>query len=371
MGWIHWSRRSQDLSPASLTFEMWPDMSEYAPAERFAAPGFTYPDGTAATLFSSDHPDTVLRHFRWMRDYGIDGAWLQQFVVDLPGGAMEGRYASRLRVLGYVREAAEKTGRTWAVEYDMSGAPPDRLYDVITSNWKSLVDDKTTINPRYLHEKGNPVVQLWGFYPDRLSPAQAARLVHFFKSAGPYHAYVVGGGDWRWRSNSDRDWQDVFHQLDAISPWNTGNYTADAQGIRHAATATWEQDQRECARLGIAWIPVIYPGFSWDNLQQKAPGTTAIARRRGQFLWEQFRALAKLKPTTTFIAMFDEVDEGTAIFKVTSSPPTQGHFVGYEGLPSDWYLRVVNEGGKLLRGEIADSPAPPIERPQAQEERAK
>jgi hypothetical protein len=47
--------------------------------------------------------------------------------------------------------------------------------------------------------------------------------------------------------------------------------------------------------------------------------------------------------------MFDEVDEGTAIFKATSSPPVQGHFVGYDGFPSDWYLRLVGEGTKMLR----------------------
>jgi len=46
--------------------------------------------------------------------------------------------------------------------------------------------------------------------------------------------------------------------------------------------------------------------------------------------------------------MFDEVDEGTAIFKVTSEPPIQGHFVDYEGLPSDWHLRLVGEGGRRL-----------------------
>ncbi len=32
------------------------------------------------------------------------------------------------------------------------------------------------------------------------------------------------------------------------------------------------------------------------------------------------------------------------IFKVTTAPPTQGHFVGYEGLPYDWYLRLVGDG---------------------------
>jgi len=59
--------------------------------------------------------------------------------------------------------------------------------------------------------------------------------------------------------------------------------------------------------------------------------------------------LAELNVETAYVAMFDEVDEGTAIFKVTSSPPVQGHFVGYEGLPSDWYLRLVGEGIRMLR----------------------
>jgi len=50
--------------------------------------------------------------------------------------------------------------------------------------------------------------------------------------------------------------------------------------------------------------------------------------------------------------MFDEVDEGTAILKVTSTPPTQAHFVGYEGLPSDWYLRLVGEGARRLKERL-------------------
>ena len=60
--------------------------------------------------------------------------------------------------------------------------------------------------------------------------------------------------------------------------------------------------------------------------------------------------------------MFDEVDEGTAIFKVTSSPPIEGHFVGYEGLPSDWYLRLVGEGARMLRKARPLTPDIPIQR---------
>ena len=41
LGWVHWSRDRQRIAPATLTFEMWPDMSDYGADERFPAPGFT------------------------------------------------------------------------------------------------------------------------------------------------------------------------------------------------------------------------------------------------------------------------------------------------------------------------------------------
>jgi hypothetical protein len=51
--------------------------------------------------------------------------------------------------------------------------------------------------------------------------------------------------------------------------------------------------------------------------------------------------------------MFDEVDEGTAIFKCTNDVPAgDTKFVTYEGLPSDFYLRLTGAGAKMLRGEI-------------------
>lgn len=62
-----------------------------------------------------------------------------------------------------------------------------------------------------------------------------------------------------------------------------------------------------------------------------------------------------------YVAMFDEVDEGTAIFKVTNTPPTQARFATLDGLPTDWYLRLTGEGSKVIRGERKATEKPPIE----------
>ncbi len=355
LGWIHWSRDSKKISPGTLTFEMWPDLREFTEAERFPAPGFTHADGSAASLFSSDNAATVQRHFEWMRDHGIDGVWLQQFVVDLPGGPAQKRYESRLRVLQHVRAAAQKTGRAWALCYDISGMPAQTLFEVLTADWKKMVDEKIAGDSRYLQQNGRPVVQIWGFYRNEPNNAMTAdlgnRLIEFFNSPGRYSAFLVGGGDWNWRKNPDPTWQAMLQRLPGYVPWNVGNYSQNTAGLKRASTNTWVEDKRECNRRGQLWIPTVYPGFSWDNLKRQKPGSSLIPRRGGQFLWEQFHELAKLRADSVSVAMFDEVDEGTAIFKVTSSPPTQAYFVGYEDLPSNWYLRLVGEGAKMLRGE--------------------
>jgi hypothetical protein len=362
-GWRHWSRNAKRIGADTLTFDMWPDLSEFDDDEKYPAAGFTYPDGSPAQLFSSANAKTVERHFRWMRQYGIDGVFLQHFLVDLPGGPLDDRYASRKQVLQYVIQAAEKTGRVWALSYDVAGMPGDKIYDVLTTDWKKMVDGRVAAGPRYLTEAGKPVVQVWGFYrhsPGNAMTAELAhRLIDFFKADGPYSAYLVGGGDWQWRR--DEEWQKIVFRFDAYAPWNVGNYSKDAKGDYHASMDWWEADKRACEAKGVLWLPVVYPGFSWDNLKQKLPGTSTIPRRRGEFFWEQFHELTKLDVAGAYVAMFDEVDEGTAIFKVTNDPPTPGHFVTYEGLPSDWYLRITGEGAKLLRGERPNEMAIPFQ----------
>jgi hypothetical protein len=325
-------------------------MSETTPEERFLAPGFTHPDGSPAYLYSAHNPKTVLRHFQWMRDYGIDGVWLQRFLVALPGAPVQARYRPIRDVMNYVQDAAGQTGRVWAIAYDTVTIPDTKMFDLLTADWKRMVDEKVVSSPRYLHEGTRPVVQVWwNASVKTMTPEVLDRIIAFFKAPGPYQAYVVAGGGWNWRA-LDQRWRDAIHHLDACTPWNAGNRLIDKEGIAHPNMRTWAEDKRELDRCGTLWIPVIYPGFSWNNNQQK-PWVPAgiIPRRGGKFLWEQFYELSRMGVDTVCVAMFDELDEGTQILKVTNTPPTQAHFLTYEGLPSDWYLRLVGRGEQMLR----------------------
>lgn len=343
-GWVHWSRDSQRIAPETLTFEMWPDMSEYSEEEKYPAPGFTHPDGSQAYLFSSADPQTIERHFDWMQEYGVDGVLVQRFVPHSSG-------PDSVRVLGYARAAANRTGRVFAVEYDMSEVPPEELFDCITTDWKWLVDEmKITSEPRYLHHGGKPVLSVWGFYSNRFDAGLAHRLIDFFKQQGPYGVTLIGGCQWPWRNEKDPQWARAFRRFDVISPWNLGNLSK-SQGTSYAATGHWQHDLLETRRCRMGFMPVIYPGFSWDNLRRQPPGSTNVPRLGGEFYWRQFQVAAGLRIEMVKVAMFDEVDEGTAIFKVSNTPPTQAHFITYEDRPSDWYLRLTGAGSKLIRGE--------------------
>jgi hypothetical protein len=343
-GWRHWSRNSRRIAPETLTFEMWPDLTELTAEEKYPAPGFTHPDGSQAYLFSSAKPKTVERHFEWMRQYGIDGVFVQRFLVELGKPSTD-------QVLGAVRASASKTGRIYAVCYDLSGAPEGRLYERLIGDWKRLVDDlKLTRDDRYLHHGGKPVVFVWGFFPDRFPPALAHRIIDFFKSDDAYRATLVGGCPWYWRFEKDPEWARALRRFDVISPWNVG-YVTKADGQKHATTGYWKDDLAEARRAGMAYLPVIYPGFAWTHLKGKSTANQTIPRLGGEFFWRQFATARDLGIDMAYVAMFDEVDEGTAVFKVSNSPPTQAEFATYEGLPSDWYLRLTAEGSKLIRGE--------------------
>jgi hypothetical protein len=354
-GWRHWTKHKGSFSDDNAKVDLWPDVSELSSAERFST-GFKLPDGSPAEVFSAYVKPTVLRHFKWMQDYGIDGVFVQRFANSV-------RTARNLdfcnTVLANCREGANLHGRTYAVMYDLSGLPAGHIEDVM-NDWRALRKKMLiTEDPAYLHHHGKPVVAVWGigFNDDRkYTLEECRRLIEFLKhdaEAGGCTVMLGVPAHWRELNHdaiNDSKLLEVIKLADVISPWTVGRYT-NLDGASEYAEKLLKPDLDWCRQKGIDYLPVVFPGFSWYNMYGKA--YNLIPRQRGQFLWSQFLGAKQAGASMVYVAMFDEVDEGTAIFKCANNVPIgeNSKFITYDGLPSDYYLKMVGAGAKLIRGE--------------------
>lgn len=355
--WVHWFRKNSPTAD-NVTVDFWPDVSELEADELFAT-GMTLPDGSPAKVYSAFKQKTVLRHFRWMQENDLDGVFLQRFTSELRDPAF---FALRNQVLKNVQTGAETCGRVFAVMYDISGQPTNTLVETLKGDWNILTRSlRVTNSARYLRHNGKPVVAIRGFgFRDRPgTPEQAREAIRFFKSAG---CTVMGGVPINWRA--DPTWREVFLTFDVISPWAVGAFKTDAQADTCRINGI-KPDLEAAQRAGREYMPVIFPGFSWKNLHNGP--LNQMPRRTGAFYWRQAFNAVDAGCTMIYGAMFDEVDEGTAMFKLAPTKaqlPAQGTFVPLDAdgvkLPSDWYLRLANQAGKMLRGEIPLTNAVPI-----------
>ena len=195
--------------------------------------------------------------------------------------------------------------------------------------------------------------------------AECRKLVEFLKNdpeAGG--CAVMLGVPTYWREQTrDAVSDPAFHELigmaDVISPWTVGRYGTVPAVVKHAATVI-TPDLAWCAEKKIDYLPVLFPGFSWHNMYPTAK-PNSIPRLGGDFFWSQFQQCKQAGASMLYVAMFDEVDEATAIFKCTNDVPKAdgAEFISYEGLPSDYYLRLTGAGAKMLRGELPVDSAKP------------
>ena len=354
-GFSHWGQRL-DQPGGRFVVDMWPDVSEYDPADLQEVPGLKMPDGSPARLYSAFRKGPVLLHCKWMRQYGIDGVFLSRFVGETANPARARHVNS---VLANVREGCHREGRVWAMMLDLSMGR-SATTALVMNDWKFLCDQvKVRDDSRYLHHQGKPVVLLWGLgFKDRpWAPEQGAELIDFFKNDPKYGGvYLIGGIDPFWRtlrggSRTDTGWAKVYRSFDAISPWDAGRYRDNASMDR-VRKDVWEADLAELKPQGIGYMPTAFPGFSWDNLRRQPPGTTMIPRRKGEFYWRQFAIFKALGIKTVFVGMFDEVNEGTAIYKVANDIPVGKYFVTNDGLPTDLYLRLTGAATEMIRGDM-------------------
>jgi hypothetical protein len=358
LGWHHYQSHGE-FQPGLCNIDLWPEVSEFDADEKFATP-FKRADGSPANVFSSDNAKTVLRHFRWMQQYGLDGVFVQRFVVEtLPPANLQ----HCNKGLTTCREGANRYGRCYAVMYDLSGLKAGGI-DQCIDDWKLLVDKmhvgRDANDRAYLHHNSKPVVAVWGvgFNDHRAySLAECDRLIDFLKNDLQYGGNtVMVGVPTYWRTlNRDAVSGPALHQAilkaDIISPWTVGRYST-LDGVDQYAETVMAGDIEWCRDHGKEFLPVVFPGFSWHNMNPKSP-LDQISRQKGEFLWRQYADARQVGATMIYQAMFDEMDEGTAIFKCINDPPVgESRFVTFEGLPSDHYLWLAGMGAKLLRGEI-------------------
>jgi hypothetical protein len=249
--------------------------------------------------------------------------------------------------------------------YDLSGLRKGQIRSVLMPDWKRLCGvRKVTRDPRYLRHNGKPVVAVWGvgFNDGRAyTLEECGELVDFLKADKRYGGNTVMlGVPTYWRTlTRDAIRSPLLHKVilkaDVVSPWTIGRYRTPTEARAHGREWT-RPDLKWCAARGKEYLPVVFPGFSWQNLMKTRGRRAAlgqIPRRRGEFLWSQYVACKRAGASMVYQAMFDEIDEGTAIFKCTNDPPVgASRFLTYEGLPSDFYLKLVGQAGRMLRGKI-------------------
>lgn len=369
--WSHWANGAPSAS--TLVIDMYPDMREFETGEACAVPNMTV-GGQPARLFSAGNSRTVDRHFLWMRQYGLDGVLAQRFLTDIAGNRGAGD-----PVLRNIMTAAERHGRVFAIEYDVTGANPATVEKTLQDDWKYLVEElKVASSPAYLRHEGKPVLSVWGlgFSGGRNppeNPAAAGQIVNWFRSTAG--VTYMGGTPSRWRTLdsdalADPGWTAVYRSMDIVQPWTIGRYNSNS-GVDSWLNSRIKPDMEAAAQNGQLYMPVIFPGFSWHNLNPTA-AANQIPRNRGEFLWRQAYNAKAAGATMLKIAMFDEVNESTAMFKVASrrqDAPDQGYWLTLDAdgftLPSDWYLRLAGEIARMFRrpgppaAAMPSNPGPP------------
>lgn len=349
-GWFHYQKDKQ-FSPGMCTIDLWPDMSEYS--QKYETP-FLMADGSKACVFSSYDESTIDLHFKWMKEYGIDGIFLQRFVTTLK--TESGKIHSE-KVLASALKAAQKYGRAISVMYDLSGMEKGDE-QILMNDWKFICRKYKVTNRKhytnYLFHNGKPLVAVWGigFNDNRKYGFTEIENINTFLKKEVCSIHLGVPAHWR-EQNDDCLTDSALHQAimaaDIIHPWFVGRYDNDTYNDFKSLI---EKDLQWCESHQKDYVPTVFPGFSWYNMK---PGNklNAIPREKGNFFWKQMSNAIKMGCSMLYVAMFDEIDEGTAIFKCAHKVPIgKSKFVAIDkDLPADHYMWLAGQAGLILHGE--------------------
>jgi glycoprotein endo-alpha-1,2-mannosidase len=119
-GWTHYSKNGK-FEDGSCTIDFWPEMDEYK--VKYKTP-FRFADGSPAYVLVLIDESTVDLHFKWMKEYGIDGVFMQRFFSVLTS---QNRLNHNDKVLASAIKAANKYGVAICLMYDI-GSMDDSKY---------------------------------------------------------------------------------------------------------------------------------------------------------------------------------------------------------------------------------------------------
>lgn len=365
-GWYHYQGNG-GFFPGNTNVDFWPDITEYS--KTYKSP-FKFANGSDAYLYSPYDEESVDLHFKWMKDYGIDGVHMQRFVGEIKSSNPSGKRHFN-KVLANALKAAKKYGRAISVMYDLSGcSSADVAY--VEQDWNELqatfklFDNKE--NPTYLYHNGRPMVTIWGvgFNDNRnYTTTDVTNLVNKLKGTDNKVAIMLGV-PFYWRTfGNDTEKSDLLHTLikkcDIVMPWAVGRF--DSKGYK--AQAVYD-DIQWCKANKVDYVPLVFPGFTWGNMHKDPSIYYAIPRLKGDFLWQQIAGAKNVGAKSLYVAMFDEIDEGTAIFKAAreADTPLNGtnglKFLGIENdLTSDYYLWLTGQGTNWFHGQTGYSSKKP------------
>ena len=200
----HWFKQTSESDPSNptldeLSIDSYPRTDEYDPADLVEVQGLTMPDGRNAKFFSSVKYGVVLQHFKWMAQYGITGVFHMRFMESIH---IDKNREWKTMVLRNVRKAAQATGRSFAVSYNISGRTlTNQVLQDMKNDWKRLVDEeKITQSGRYIRQAGRPVLRIYGIgFNEPISFVDdtegIADLIDWFQNTAEerYRVFLIGG----------------------------------------------------------------------------------------------------------------------------------------------------------------------------------
>ncbi len=365
-GWHHYEK-SGKFEPGMNTIDFWPDVTEYSKTYKTS---FQYADGTDAFVYSPYDEESVDLHFKWMKEYGLDGVFMQRFISEIKSEKGKRHFN---KVLENALKAAKKYQRAVCVMYDLSGCSSADM-QILINDWNELQNTFSLFdnvkNPTYLRHNKKPLLVIWGvgFNDNRkYTIADVQSLVTNLK--GPEKKVsIMLGVPYYWRTlTKDTENNPALHTVikaaDIIMPWAVGRYKSESYS--NTASGTLAGDINWCSLNKIDYVPLVFPGFSWGNLKNDVTLYNQIPRLKGDFFWQQVAGAKQAGAQSLYVAMFDEIDEGTAIYKCKKEGDLplngSGKFVGIEsGLSIDYYLWLTGEAAKWIHGSTSHGITKPV-----------